>query len=43
MVNDEIRGKSIRVDEATTNLNLSLIDRLYDKVQYSTLAITLLD
>lgn len=43
MVNDEVRGKSIGVDEAIAHLNLSLIDRLNDKVQYSTLTVTLLD
>lgn len=43
MVDDEVRGKSIGVDEAIACLTLSLVDRFDDEVQYSILAVTLLD
>ena len=43
MVDDEVRGKSIGVDEAIACLTLSLVDGFDDEVQYSILAVTLLD
>lgn len=43
MVDDEVRGESIGVDEAIACLALSLVDRFDDEVEYSILAVTLLD
>lgn len=43
MVDDEVRGESIGVDEAIACLTLSLVDGFDDEVEYSILAVTLLD